>query len=32
MKERLSQLTMKEYIELMCGDDSILLEGENNLA
>ena len=31
MKERLSQLTMREYIELMCGDDSILLEGENNV-
>lgn len=31
MKEHLSQLTMKEYIELMCGDDSILLEGENNV-
>lgn len=31
MKEHLSQLTMKEYIELMCGDDSILLEGENKV-
>lgn len=32
MKEHLSQLTMKEYIELMCGNDSILLEGENNVS
>lgn len=31
MKKRLSQLTMKEYIELVCGDDSILLEGKNNV-
>ena len=29
MKNRLSQLTMQEYIELICGNDSILLERDD---